>query len=133
MGALQAFSLAGKVALVTGAASGIGRATALASAAQGAQLVVTDLHPEPLDELVAEVVDADTVREYALSKARKLAAGPTRGFALQRKLLRESVSNTLSEQLRAETDGLAVSGKTRDAQQAIEAFISKKPPTFEGR
>ncbi|HMS75782.1 enoyl-CoA hydratase-related protein [Gordonia sp. (in: high G+C Gram-positive bacteria)] len=83
--------------------------------------------------LVAEVVDADTVREYALSKARKLAAGPTRGFALQRKLLRESVSNTLSEQLRAETDGLAVSGKTRDAQQAIEAFISKKPPTFEGR
>lgn len=48
-------SLRDRKVLITGAASGIGRATALASAAQGAQLVVTDLHPEPLDELVAEV------------------------------------------------------------------------------
>ncbi|MFT4200881.1 SDR family oxidoreductase [Gordonia sp. (in: high G+C Gram-positive bacteria)] len=48
-------TLRDKKVLITGAASGIGRATALASAAEGAQLVVTDLHNEPLDELVADV------------------------------------------------------------------------------
>ncbi|MFT3900657.1 MAG: SDR family oxidoreductase [Gordonia sp. (in: high G+C Gram-positive bacteria)] len=51
-------TLHGKKVLITGAASGIGRATALASAAEGAELVVTDLFPEPLAELVADVTAA---------------------------------------------------------------------------
>ena len=47
--------LRGKRCLVTGAASGIGRATALAAAARGAQLVLTDLHEEPLLRMAEEV------------------------------------------------------------------------------
>lgn len=39
--------LQGKVALVTGASSGMGRATALALAREGAILVCCDLKPEP--------------------------------------------------------------------------------------
>jgi NAD(P)-dependent dehydrogenase (short-subunit alcohol dehydrogenase family) len=41
-----------RTVLVTGAGSGIGRTTALAFAAEGAQLVVTGRRPEPLDETV---------------------------------------------------------------------------------
>jgi NAD(P)-dependent dehydrogenase (short-subunit alcohol dehydrogenase family) len=47
-------SLSGKRCLVTGAASGIGRATALAAAREGALLFLTDLNAEPL----AGTVDA---------------------------------------------------------------------------
>jgi NAD(P)-dependent dehydrogenase (short-subunit alcohol dehydrogenase family) len=48
--------IADKLVLVTGAASGIGRATAELAAQRGAQLVLTDLHP--LDETVARIESA---------------------------------------------------------------------------
>lgn len=47
--------LAGMVALVTGAASGIGRASALALAREGADLAVNDINAGPAGELVAEI------------------------------------------------------------------------------
>jgi NAD(P)-dependent dehydrogenase (short-subunit alcohol dehydrogenase family) len=48
----------GKVALVTGGASGIGRACALLLAREGAKVVVTDLQDQKGDELVAEIAKA---------------------------------------------------------------------------
>jgi len=50
--------LAGKVSVITGAASGIGRASALLFAREGAQVVIADLDLEAAQAAVAEVVAA---------------------------------------------------------------------------
>lgn len=47
-----------KVAIVTGAASGIGRAVAIAYAKAGARVVVSDVHPQAGEETVALVKQA---------------------------------------------------------------------------
>ncbi len=66
-----------KIAIVTGAASGIGRATALRFASEGARLVLNDIDREGLDAVVAKagrdntravagnVIEEDTARRLA--------------------------------------------------------------------
>ena len=50
--------LEGKVAVVTGAGRGIGRATAALFAAEGAAVVVNDVDPEPAKETATAIKDA---------------------------------------------------------------------------
>lgn len=74
--------LEGKTAVVTAAGQGIGRATALRLAAEGAQVIATDINAEALEMLAAtpnlttrvlDVLDADAVHEFA----RELSASET--------------------------------------------------------
>jgi len=51
-------ALDGKSAIITGAATGIGRATALAFARAGARLTLVDVRTEELERTAAEVRDA---------------------------------------------------------------------------
>jgi 2-keto-3-deoxy-L-fuconate dehydrogenase len=71
--------LKGKRALVTAAGAGIGRATALAFAREGAQVIATDLKPDLIADLkgqgVAETYALD-VRDTAAVKAMADKLGP---------------------------------------------------------
>jgi NAD(P)-dependent dehydrogenase (short-subunit alcohol dehydrogenase family) len=51
-------ALANKVAIITGASSGIGRATAKLFAQEGARLILAARRKDALDELVEEIVEA---------------------------------------------------------------------------
>jgi NAD(P)-dependent dehydrogenase (short-subunit alcohol dehydrogenase family) len=58
--------LEGKIGLITGAASGIGRAMAVAFAAEGMHLALADIEADPLEE-TAELVRADGVNALVVS------------------------------------------------------------------
>ena len=66
----------GKVALVTGASGGIGRATALGFAASGAAVVVSDVNDAGGEETVAQIEELGGDPEAAvnLPPMRKMAA-----------------------------------------------------------
>lgn len=55
---MQAFSLKGKRALVTGAASGIGKAIACEFAEAGAEVVLLDLHMKAAEAAAAEIAES---------------------------------------------------------------------------
>jgi NAD(P)-dependent dehydrogenase (short-subunit alcohol dehydrogenase family) len=57
--------LQGRVALVTGAASGIGQATAQRLAEEGAAVVVTDVQDEVGEKVAAQICDAGHRAVYA--------------------------------------------------------------------
>jgi NAD(P)-dependent dehydrogenase (short-subunit alcohol dehydrogenase family) len=64
--------LAGRVALITGAASGIGRAAALRLAAEGAHVVIADLNAEG-----AQMVADEVVAKHGAQRALALACDVT--------------------------------------------------------
>jgi 3-oxoacyl-[acyl-carrier protein] reductase len=65
--------LEGKVAIVTGAGRGIGRATALRLAQEGAAVVVNDVDPEPAEETAQAVKDAGGQAQVSTHNTVELA------------------------------------------------------------
>ena len=82
--------------------------------------------------LVRAVVPADQVLDAALELARRLAAGPTRAYAEIKKALALGAVSPLDTVLEAEGDAQARLGVTSDHRRAVEAFLAKQRPTFEG-
>jgi NAD(P)-dependent dehydrogenase (short-subunit alcohol dehydrogenase family) len=63
--------MAHQVVLITGALTGIGRATAVAFAKKGAKLVVSGRHDEPGEALVKELRALNTEAEFVCADVRK--------------------------------------------------------------
>ena len=70
-------SIEGSVAIVTGAASGMGRATCHLFADQGARVAAIDVHKEPLEKVVSEMTGAGCeARGWVLDLSQGSAISP---------------------------------------------------------
>ena len=82
--------------------------------------------------LVSEVVPADELLERAREKAQKLAAKAPYYMRMAKRLLHESIENSLTEHLQLERHGIADSMATDDLRRGVTAFFAGEEPEFKG-
>ena len=83
--------------------------------------------------LVSEVVEAEALPARAAELAAELAAMPTRGIAMTKRLFDHAETATLDEQLEREAQLQAAATATDDFREGVAAFLEKRPPKFTGR
>jgi 2-(1,2-epoxy-1,2-dihydrophenyl)acetyl-CoA isomerase len=83
--------------------------------------------------LVSEVVPDDRLAGRAAEWAAQLAAMPTRGIGMSKRLFDSADRATLEEQLEREAQLQAAATQTDDFREGVNAFLEKREPRFEGR
>ncbi|HEV8338440.1 MAG TPA: enoyl-CoA hydratase-related protein [bacterium] len=82
--------------------------------------------------LVNRVVSHDEMMPAALDWARRLAAGPTKGYGLTKRGLRRGTAISLEEALAYEAYLQDIAGGSADHREGVAAFLEKRKPNFTG-
>ncbi len=82
--------------------------------------------------LVSEVIEDERLPAGAAERAAELAALPTRGIALSKRLFDHAEHTTLEEQLELEAQLQAAATRTDDFREGVAAFLEKRGPRFQG-
>ncbi|MEP6651700.1 MAG: enoyl-CoA hydratase-related protein [Lapillicoccus sp.] len=83
--------------------------------------------------LVNRVIPAAELAMEAATLASTLARGPTLAFASVKESVAYAAAHPLVESLRFESRMMARTGASADHRNAVDAFVAKEKPTFEGR
>jgi len=83
--------------------------------------------------LVTKVVPHETLMAAAREFAEKIAANPSLTLRMSKRLLRESQHVSLATSLEIAAAYQALAHYTQDHDEAVLAFIDKRPPKFTGR
>jgi 2-(1,2-epoxy-1,2-dihydrophenyl)acetyl-CoA isomerase len=65
--------------------------------------------------------------------AARLAAGPTVALGAMRQSVAYAAGHSLEESLAFESRMMTLTGKTEDHRAAVDAFLAKEKPAFQGR
>ena len=82
--------------------------------------------------LVSQVVPHEQLMESAHALANRIAANPSHSLRLTKRLMREALHSRLDTVLELSSVFQAISHKTDDHREAVDAFLEKRPPRFTG-
>ena len=82
--------------------------------------------------MIWKCVDDDQLAAEVSALAAKFASAPTKGLAATKKLIRESATRGMAEQLDLERDAQRTLGRTSDYREGVAAFMEKRTPKFTG-
>jgi len=108
----------------------LGYARAFEWMTSGRKLTAAEAHAWGL---VSEVVEDDTLPQRSADLAAQLAAMPTRGVGMTKRLFDRALTNTLDEQLELEAQLQTAATQTDDFREGVAAFLEKREPRFTGR
>ncbi len=83
--------------------------------------------------LATTVVPVDGFPDEVGTLVRRLADGPTVSFGAIRRSVGYSAGHDLVSSLSFEAEMMALTGGTLDHSRAVDAFVAKQKPSFEGR
>jgi 2-(1,2-epoxy-1,2-dihydrophenyl)acetyl-CoA isomerase len=103
--------------------------------AMGLALLAEKLPAEDAERwgLIWKSVDDARLMEEASGLARRLAAGPTKGYGLIKRAIYESAGNSLESQLDLERDLQREAGFSEDYREGVSAFLQKREPSYRGK
>jgi len=107
----------------------LGPARAFEWLASGRKLTAAEAHAWGL---VSEVVETDAVVARAAEVATQLAALPTRGIGMTKRLIDHALHATLEQQLEREAELQTAATQTEDFKEGVAAFLEKRPAEFRG-
>jgi len=82
--------------------------------------------------MIYKVFSDENFEEESWKLASKLAAMPTKGLGLTKRLLNASYSNNLEQQLDMEDKCQTIAGNTEDFKEGVQSFLEKRKPNFKG-
>lgn len=83
--------------------------------------------------LATQVVPADELDATVSELAARLAAGPTVALGAMRRSVAYAAGHSFEDALAFESRMMQETGATADHRAAVEAFVAKQKPVFEGR